>query len=73
MPESASLPALSRRRLLLSGVAAIPVGAVLAATASRPGAALAARAPAPRPAWPAAAGSLAADSLAADSSRVWFC
>jgi hypothetical protein len=43
MPEPASRPELSRRRLLLSGAAAIPAGAVLAAV-SRPGAAAAATA-----------------------------
>jgi L-ascorbate metabolism protein UlaG (beta-lactamase superfamily) len=41
MPEAASRPELSRRRLLLSGAAAIPAGAVLAAV-SRPGTAAAA-------------------------------
>lgn len=66
MPESASLSELSRRRLLLSGLAAIPAATVLAATASRPGTAPAASAQAPRPAWPAA------DS-AADASRAYFC
>jgi hypothetical protein len=71
MPESASLPELSRRRLL-SGIAAIPAGAVLAgavlaATTSRPGSGPAAKAPAPHPAWPTA------DIAAADFSRVYFC
>ena len=66
MPESPSLPEFSRRRLLLSGLVAIPAAAVLAATATRPGAAHAASTQAPRPAWPAA------DS-AADASRVYFC
>jgi hypothetical protein len=66
MPESASLPGLSRRRLL-SGIAAIPAGAVLAATTSRPGSGPAAKAPAPHPAWPTA------DIAAADFSRVYFC
>jgi hypothetical protein len=66
MPESPSLPELSRRRLLLSGLAAIPAAAVLAATAARPGTAPAARTQAPRPAWPAADG-------AADASRAYFC
>ena len=53
MPESASLPEFSRRRLLLSGLVAIPAATVLA-TAARPGTALAASTQAPRPAWPAA-------------------
>jgi hypothetical protein len=66
MPESPSLPEFSRRRLLLSGLIAIPAATVLAATASRPGTAPAASTQAPRPAWPAA------DS-AADASRVYFC
>jgi hypothetical protein len=66
MPESASLPEFSRRRLLLSGLVAIPAAAVLAATAARPGTALAASARAPRPAWPAA------DS-APDASCAYFC
>jgi hypothetical protein len=66
MPESASLPELSRRRLLLTGLAVIPAGTVLAATAARPGTALAASTQAPRPAWPAA------DS-ASDASRAYFC
>ena len=48
-------PEFSRRRLLLSGLAAIPAATVLAATAARPGTALAASTRAPRPAWPAAA------------------
>src|SRR5690348_1782836 len=43
MPESASRHELSRRRLLLSGAAAIPAAAVLAATA-HPGTAAAATA-----------------------------
>jgi uncharacterized membrane protein HdeD (DUF308 family) len=66
MPESPSLPEFSRRRLLLSGLVAVPATTVLAATATRPGAAHAASTQAPRPAWPAA------DS-AADASRVYFC
>jgi uncharacterized membrane protein HdeD (DUF308 family) len=66
MHESPSLPEFSRRRLLLSGLVAIPATTVLAATATRPGAAHAASTQAPHPAWPAA------DS-AADASRVYFC
>jgi hypothetical protein len=66
MPEPASLPEFSRRRLLLSGLAAIPAGTVLAATAARPGTALAAGTRAPRPAWAAAAS-------APDASRAYFC
>ena len=66
MPESPSLPEFSRRRLLLSGLAAIPAATVLAATAPRPGTAPTASTQAPRPAWPPA------DS-AADASRVYFC
>ena len=66
MPGSASLPEFSRRRLLLSGLVAIPAATVLAATAARPGAALAASTQAPRPAWPAA------DS-APDASCAYFC
>jgi hypothetical protein len=66
MPESASLPDFSRRRLLLSGLVAIPAAAVLAATAARPGTALAATTQAPRPAWPTA------DS-APGASRAYFC
>jgi hypothetical protein len=66
MPESVSLPELSRRRLLLSGLVAIPAATVLAATAARPSTALAASTQAPRPAWPAA------DS-APDASRAYFC
>ena len=66
MPESASLPELSRRRLLLTGLAAIPAATVLAATAARPGTALAAGTRAPRPAWPAA------DS-ASDANCAYFC
>jgi hypothetical protein len=66
MPESASLPELSRRRLLLTGLVAIPAATVLAATAAHPGTALAASTQTPRPAWPAA------DS-AADASRIYFC
>jgi len=62
MPGSASLPEFSRRRLLLSGLVAIPAATVLAATAARPGAST----QAPRPAWPAA------DS-APDASRAYFC
>ena len=48
MPESASRPELSRRRLL-SGAAAIPTAAVVAAAASRPGTAAAATAAAAMP------------------------
>ena len=66
MPESASLPEFSRRRLLLSGLVAIPAATVLAATAARPSTALAASTQAPRPAWPAV------DS-APDASRAYFC
>jgi len=66
MPESASLPELSRRRLLLTGLAAIPAATVLAATAARPGTALAAGTRAPRPAWPAADG-------ASDANCAYFC
>jgi hypothetical protein len=67
MPESASLPEFSRRRLLLSGLVAIPAATVLAAAAAaRPGTALAASTRAPRPAWPAA------DS-APDATRAYFC
>ena len=66
MPESASRPEFSRRRLLLSGLVAIPAATVLGATAARPGTALAASTQAPRPAWPAA------DS-APDASRAYFC
>ena len=66
MPESASLREFSRRRQLLSGLVAIPAATVLTATAARPGTALAASTPAPRPAWPAA------DS-APDASRAYFC
>jgi hypothetical protein len=66
MPESPSLPELSRRRLLLSGLVAIPAATVLAATTSRPGTVPAASTRAPRPAWPAA------DS-APDASRAYFC
>ena len=66
MPESASVPDLSRRRLLLSGLAVIPAGAVLAATAPRPGATPLASTPAPRPAWPA-------PGSAADFSGVHSC
>jgi len=66
MPESASLPEFSRRRLLLSGLVAIPAATVLATTAARPSAALAASTQVPRPAWPAA------DS-APDASRAYFC
>jgi hypothetical protein len=61
MPESASLPELSRRRLLLSGLVAIPAGTVLAATAPRP----AASGPAPSRPWAALA--------SADFSRAYFC
>ncbi len=66
MPESPSLPEFSRRRLLLSGLVAIPAATVLAATATRPSTAPTASPQAPRPAWPPA------DS-AADASRVYFC
>jgi hypothetical protein len=66
MPESASLPEFNRRRLLLSGLVAIPAATVLAAAAARPGTALAASTRAPRPAWPAA------DS-APDATRAYFC
>jgi hypothetical protein len=66
MPESAPRPELSRRRLLLTGLAAIPAATVLAATAARPGTALAAGTQAPRQAWPAA------DSAPA-ASRAYFC
>lgn len=66
MPESASLPEFSRRRLLLAGLAAIPAATVLAATAARPGTALAASTQAPRPAWPAADGM-------AGASCAYFC
>ena len=66
MPESASLPVLSRRRLLLTGLVVIPAATVLAATAARPGTALAASTQVPRPAWSAA------DS-APDASRAYFC
>jgi len=66
MPESASLPEFSRRRLLLSGLVAIPAATVLAATAARPVTALAVSTQAPRSAWPAA------DS-APDASRAYFC
>src|SRR6185437_11519713 len=48
MPESASRPELSRRRLL-SGAAAIPAAAVVVAAASRPGTAAAATAAAAIP------------------------
>jgi hypothetical protein len=65
MPES-SLSEFSRRRLLLSGLVAIPAATALAATAARPGTAPAASTPAPRPAWPAA------DSTA-DASPAYFC
>ena len=66
MPESASLREFSRRRLLLSGLVAIPAATVLAATAARPGTALAASTQAQRPAWPAA-------GSAPDASRAYFC
>jgi hypothetical protein len=65
MPESASLPALSRRRLMLSGLVAVPAAAVLAATAPRPAAAPATSAPAPSPPWAALA--------SADFGRAYFC
>jgi hypothetical protein len=66
MPESAHLPEFSRRRLLLSGLVAVPAATVLAATAGRPGPALAASAQAPRPSWPGA-------GSAPDASRAYFC
>jgi hypothetical protein len=66
MPESASLPEFSRRRLLLSGLVALPAATVLAATTGRPGTASAARTQAPRPAWPTA-------DRAADASPFYFC
>jgi hypothetical protein len=66
MPESASLAEFSRRRLLFSGLVAIPAATVLAATAGRLGTALAASTQALRPAWPAA------DSVP-DASRAYFC
>jgi hypothetical protein len=66
MPESPSLPEFSRRRLLLSGLVAIPAATVLAAATSRPGTGPAASPQAPRPAWPAA------DS-ATDAGRAYFC
>lgn len=66
MPEPASLPGLSRRRLLLTGLAAIPAATVLAATAARPGTALAAGTRAPRPPRPAA------DS-GSDANCAYFC
>ena len=66
MPESPSLAGFSRRPLLLSGLVAIPAATVLAATATRPGTALAASTQAPRLVW------LAPDS-AADAIRVYFC
>jgi hypothetical protein len=62
MPQSASLPELSRRRLLLSGLVAVPAATVLAATASRPAAPSAL---APSPPWAALA--------SADFSRAFFC
>jgi hypothetical protein len=65
MPQSASLPEFSRRRLLLSGLVAIPAATALAAAAPRPGTAPAATAPAPRPAW--------ADLASAGASRAYFC
>jgi hypothetical protein len=65
MPESASFPELSRRRLLLSGLVAIPAGTVLAATAPRPAVAPAASGPAPSRPWAALA--------SADFSRAYFC
>jgi hypothetical protein len=66
MPESAALPEFSRRRLLLSGLVAIPAATALPAVTARPRTALAASTQAPRPAWPAA------DSTA-DATRVYFC
>ena len=66
MPESASLPEFSRRRLLHSGLVAVPAATVLAAKAARPSTALAASTQAPRPAWPGA------DS-APGTSRAYFC
>jgi hypothetical protein len=68
MSEPASLPAFSRRRLLLSGIAAIPAAAVIVGTAPRPGTAPPARTPDRRPAWP-----LAADSAAQDRNGAYFC
>jgi hypothetical protein len=65
MPQSASLPELSRRRLLLSGLVAVPAATVLAATAPRPAAAPASSALAPSPPWAALA--------SADFSRAFFC
>ena len=64
MPESAPRTELSRRRLLLSGLAIVPAGAVLAA--SRPGTAPAAVTQPPRPAWPG-------PDSAAGTGRVYFC
>jgi hypothetical protein len=67
MPESASLPEFNRRRLLLSGLVAIPAATVLPAVAARPGTAPAASTQqAPRPGWPAA------DS-APDAGCAYFC
>ena len=66
MPESAPLPEFSRRRLLLSGLVAIPAATVLAASAARPSTALAASTQAPRPAWPAAVS-------APDAGPAYFC
>lgn len=68
MSEPASVPALSRRRLLLSGIAAIPAAAVIARPAPRPGTALAAKTADRHPAWPLAAG-----SAAQDSNGAYFC
>ena len=64
MPESAPRTELSRRRLLLSGLAIVPAGAVLAV--SRPGIAAAAVTRAPRPAWPG-------PDSAAGAGPVYFC
>jgi hypothetical protein len=66
MPESAALPEFSRRRLLLSGLVAIPAATVLPAVAARPGTALAASTQAPRPVWPA-------EDSTADATRAYFC
>ena len=68
MSEPASVPAFSRRRLLLSGIAVIPAAAVIARTAPRPGAAPSAAVQAPLLAWP-----LAADSATRDCSGAYFC
>jgi hypothetical protein len=72
MSETASLPEFSRR-LLLSGIAAIPAsalfaGALFAGKTPRPGTATAASAPAARSTWPLAAG-----SAAQEFNGVYFC